>query len=165
MKKLNLIIALSLLSFSLASAQLSAEEKLGFPNCENLRGVWENQIGSVMDIITVDPIGGAITGRYVSPQGGGPAFRQLIGWNNGAPVNESDPCSLVQNDNVKVITFTVSWGDLGSITAWTGTCRVENGIPTIHTLWHLVRPNTEFVWDHIHAGSDTFIPKFLKDDK
>jgi len=82
----------------------------------------------------------------------------VVGWINSAPAESS---ASGKGDHVEVITFAVSWGALGGISAWTGTCTVNSqssGREQISALWHTTRPNTGFEWDHTLTGSDRFDP-------
>jgi hypothetical protein len=122
------------------------------PSCGSLVGMWHNQLGSTMDVKSVDATTGQLTGTYRSPSGGGATDFPLTGWTNSSAASGS-------GDHVDAIVgWAVRWGSFGSVTAWNGTCREENGTPTITTLWHLARPNSGFTWDHVLAGSDTFVP-------
>ena len=67
--------------------------------------------------------------------------------------------ATADKDNAHVIASAVHWGEYGSITSWTGTCTQVDNTPTIKTLWHLVRSNTQYDWDHIITNSSTFVPQ------
>ena len=43
----------------------------------------------------------------------------------------------VANDST-IIDFCVSFPNYNSMTAWSGYCSSPKGVPTIHTIWHLV---------------------------
>jgi hypothetical protein len=122
------------------------------PNCSNLVGDWANQLKSTLSITNINATTGLITATYTSPSGTGGQPFAAIGWVNAAP-----PASSM--DNAPVISFSVQWGSYGSITSWTGYCSVISGVPTITTVWHLARANSQFNWDHILTNSDLFIPK------
>jgi hypothetical protein len=130
---------------------LSASSAIAAPTCDNMQGAWVNQLGSTLNIQAINSATGAITGSYISPSGGGTTTYPLAGW-----INSKDPVS--GQNNVKVISFTVRWGTIGSITSWTGYCQTVNGAPKLTTLWHLVRPNSSFEWDHILTNTDVFTP-------
>ena len=120
------------------------------PTCQNMVGSWDNQLGSTLEITQIDNTSGRIVGTYRSPSGTSGQTFDLIGWVNSQPPSGGH--------NVPVISFSVQWGQYGSITAWTGYCEILNDVPTITTLWHLVRSNSDFSWDHIITNSDTFTP-------
>ncbi|PTX58555.1 avidin family protein [Kordia periserrulae] len=155
MKKiLNLSVLILLFSISAWGQETNTK-----PTCENPIGAWKNDSGSTLAIDTLDTATGKITGTYTSPSGGGSSSYPLIGWVNDAIVDSEDLCKTCKTNNAKVISFTVRWGSIGSITSWTGKCQKnENGDPVIKTLWNLVRPNTNYDWDHILTGSDNFYP-------
>jgi hypothetical protein len=117
--------------------------------CANPIGMWNNQMGSKLNIKTVDANTGAISGEYETKTGAGGWF-PLTGWVNELAPDPKHP------DAAKIITFAVRWGSFGSITAWTGVCR---GMDGLHTIWHLGRPNADFEWDHVLSGADTFTPQ------
>ncbi|MFY1828356.1 avidin/streptavidin family protein [Myxococcus fulvus] len=134
-----------------ASTQASAQPAVPAPpSCEALQGKWKNQLGSTLNIQSISP-SGAIQGTYISPSGTGGQAYPLVGWVNSLPPQ-------APQDNVKVLSFTVRWGEIGSITAWTGYCRLQGGAPQITAMWHLVRPNSAYVWDHILTNTDVFTP-------
>ncbi len=123
----------------------------GKPTCENLTGEWINELGSTL---TISKIGkdGKIDGTYASPSGTGGKPVALIGWSNSLSPKAG-------KDNVRVVSFSVHWGDYGSVTSWSGACSIKEGKPTISTIWNLVRSNSDFAWDHILTNSDNFNPK------
>ncbi|AVS60822.1 autotransporter [Paracidovorax avenae] len=123
------------------------------PTCTSPVGDWKNQLGSTLSITAVSP-SGQISGTYTSPSGTTGLAYPLTGWvNNPAP---SSPAP----SNLPAFAFSVQWGSsYGSITSWTGTCDVSGGVPTITTLWNLVRTGSQYSWDHILTNSDVFVPK------
>ena len=112
---------------------------------------WINQLGSTMTITSVDPTTGQIAGTYKSPSGTSGATYPLIGWINSVP-------PVPGQDNVVVISFSVSWGTIGSVTAWNGYVRLVGGQPTITGQWILSSANTTFSWNHLLTNQDTFVP-------
>jgi hypothetical protein len=118
---------------------------------KELKIIWKNALGSTMEITQVDIASGQIRGTYRSPSGTGGQGFPLIGWiNHAAPVPGKD--------NVVVISFSVRWGQYGSVTAWNGFYKLIDNKPTIVGQWLLVRSNSDFVWDHTLTGLDTFHP-------
>jgi hypothetical protein len=115
----------------------------------NLVGEWTNQLGSKLNIKAVDPNTGQITGTYKSPSGTGGNEFPLIGWVNYKP-------PIQDKDNAIVVSFSVRWGGIGSITTWAGYVKIVNSVPIITGQWFLVRPNSDYVWDHILTGQDVF---------
>ena len=155
MSKSTLTLSLSFVFFLCGNNSYGANE--GHPTCENMVGVWENQLDeqgeepSTLKFDTIDKDTGQLQGFYTSPSGtGGNAFK-LIGWVNGKEKKKKN--------NVKVLAFSVHWGKFGSITSWTGFCeKQKSGMPIIRTVWHLVRPDTNWPWDHILTFTDTYTP-------
>ena len=119
--------------------------------CQNMTGEWLNPSGSVLVIEKVDKTG-SIKGHYLSSLGTDGQRFPLIGWVNQKPYE-------AERDNTVAISFSVRWGEYGSITSWTGYCKNINDIPTIQTSWHLVRPVTDESYEHILTGGYPFVPK------
>lgn len=131
-----------------------AEVASAGPTCDNLVGVWHNEINSTMTITSVDANTGLVTGTYHPASLNSPEDYRVTGWiNSAAPADGMD--------NAKVVSFAVRFGNLGSISAWTGTCRKDKktGVPTLSTLYHLVRPNSKMAYDHIATNSEVFTPE------
>ncbi|ALS96033.1 avidin/streptavidin family protein [Xanthomonas oryzae] len=122
------------------------------PTCNNPVGEWKNQLGSTLTITAVQP-SGLLSGTYISPSGTTGSVYPLVGW-FANPVAGSTALS-----KLPAITFSVQWGNYGSMTAWTGTCDASGGVPTITTVWHLVRTASQYAWDHMLTNSDVFVPK------
>lgn len=121
---------------------------------DRYQGVWQNDSEATLDIQQIDTNSLQITGFFRSPSGTEGDAYPMIGWlNHKAPEKEGN--------NVVVISFMVRWGDMGSITSWTGYFAKEEQSDdlTLHTLWHLVRPNTSYEWDHILTNTDIFVKK------
>ena len=103
-------------------------------------GRWRNQVGSAMDLRTVD---GVLQGDYHTSVGrpdSATAF-PLVGVVNG-----------------DMIAFTVTFGEHGSVTAWAGRRTAEG---RIETLWHLVRNKDDSgaplpTWCSTLAGAAVF---------
>lgn len=96
---------------------------------------YRNQAGSAMTLQISDK--GEITGSYRTALGCGVGVdRPLIGWENG-----------------KAITFTVDFGECGSLTSWVG--HIQEG-GDIVTIWTLARGNED--WDAKMTGASTFKP-------
>lgn len=147
-----------LATFAFAAAPLQAKEPrkakakteaAAQVRCGSPVGTWRNQMGSEMRITSYDPRSGAIQGQYRTSSGA-PGFYPLVGWVNSAPAQPG-------GSNLTTYTFTVRWNQIGSITAWTGTCVDGPNSTGLRTLWQLARPNSQYDWDHILAGADTFV--------
>ena len=116
---------------------------------KELVGDWKNELKSTLSIKSIDPKTGLISGSYKSPSGTGGQGFPLIGWVNTAPPK-------AKGDHVVVVSFSVRWGKIGSVTAWNGYYRLVGGKATIVGQWNLSRPNSDFSWDHILTGQDRF---------
>ena len=130
------------------------------PSCIQPVGRWKNVRGSVLEIRNYDAATGALSGQYISNSGAS-GSHPIVGWINSAPAESGAPDQAAKGDHAEVITFAVSWGTLGGISAWTGTCAVNSqsaGLEQIHALWHTTRPDSGFEWDHTLTGSDRFDP-------
>ena len=150
------IVAISLCSILcmlLAWTPVFAQDSNQSPSCESPVGTWQNEMGSVLVIESLDEESGMISGAYKSASGAGATSFPLIGWANDAPADADKKL-----DHAQVYGFTVRWGEIGSITSWTGTCALVNDKPTLKTVWNLARPNTSYSWDHMVTGSATFTP-------
>ena len=154
--KTTLTSILICLTFTACSQQIRQDTILqvsenSICTCENMTGEWLNPSGSVLVIEGVDKMG-SIKGHYLSSMGTDGQRFPLIGWVNRKPHE-------AEKDNTVAITFSVRWGEYGSITSWTGYCKNINDIPTINTSWHLVRPVTDESYEHILTGGYPFTPK------
>ena len=133
------------------------------PSCTQPVGKWKNRQQSVLEIRAYDATTGALSGEYTSHSG--KSWRSMpypvVGWVNSAPAEPGASGKAAKSHHAETITFAVSWGTLGGITAWTGTCAVNSqssGREQISALWHTTRPVTGFEWDHTLTGSDRFDP-------
>jgi hypothetical protein len=138
------------LSVLILAASLYTLPAIADPGCRSLVGRWQNESGSVLEILAVSA-GGKMEGAYHSSSGvDGKAF-SLLGW-----LNNSN-----RREQATSVAWTVRWGDYGSITSWTGTCEVDDSGPHIKAMWHLVRPGEEHSWERVLANSSTFRPVSL----
>ena len=147
----------------LALLNVSASVEAKPPTCTQPVGRWKNERGSVLEIKTYDVATGAISGAYTSRSGASASSTPypVVGWINSAPAESSAPGKAGKGHHAEVITFEVSWGALGGISAWTGTCAVNSqssGLEQISALWHTARPNSEFEWQHTLTGADRLDP-------
>lgn len=117
--------------------------------CDNLKGKWKNQLGSELVIESIDKTTGKLQGKYRASSGAQGTF-PVVGWINSSQSSEGS--------NVNVVSFSVRWAGIGSITSWVGYCEKGNSGVRIFTIWNLVRPSSQFQWDHILTGSDDFRP-------
>ncbi len=111
---------------------------------------WQNELGSTLEVKGVNLQNGSFWGIYRSPSGTKGEGFKFTGFVNHAlrSVDSS-------KHEVTVLSFLVSWGKYGSITAWTG--YIANDDPAkIITNWILARPVTNFPFEHLITGSDNF---------
>lgn len=107
-------------------------------------GVWENELGSSMEIDQFD--GTAFTGTYtsaVSAEG-----KSAKGALSGTIAGDA-------------IAFLVNWKEeFSSVTAWSGLVLSNGKTTAINTLWHMAStPETvDGAWESILAGADLFLP-------
>lgn len=132
------------------------------PSCQQLTGEWSNELGSTLHITNVDKKSGQISGTYTSPSGTSGNSVRMIGWMNAkssaAKITKESPIL----SRMVVVSFSVNWGDYGSVTSWSGVCSTKEGQSTIKTIWNLARTVDSYDWDHIITNSDTFVPKKFK---
>lgn len=112
-------------------------------DCTNLSGSWINQDSSILKITRDE--NGSIHGTYQSNASDDPVLHSWTGVVN----RHADPVTFA---------FSISWGDYGSITSWTGYCSESGGELQLTTLWHLVRPYVEYDWERFVTNSSSFTP-------
>ncbi|CAF2785415.1 unnamed protein product [Rotaria sp. Silwood2] len=123
-----------------------------------LKGVWVNELGSTLNITSVFKSTLQIKGNYRSPSGTAGDQYALNGFVNLSPM-------VTGKHNVIVVSFTVHWSNIGSVTTWNGFYSEgdyddKDGAPgRIICQWLLVRPVTNYKWDHILTGQDRFTKK------
>ena len=122
------------------------------PTCSNMVGTWVNQVKSTLTIKSVDPHTGKMSGDYISAEGTKGQTYEVSGWVN-------NQLSGKKKDSVHPIAFSVNWGDYGSIASWSGYCYLKDEMPTIQTVWHLTKADSNYRWDHISTNSDIFTPE------
>jgi hypothetical protein len=151
------------LVLGLALLNVCASVEAKPPTCTRPVGKWKNRQESVVEIKTYDAATGAISGEYTSHSGASASSMPypVVGWINSAPAGPSSPGKGDKENHAEVISFAVSWGAIGGVSAWTGTCAVNSqssGVEQISALWHTTRPDTGYEWDHTLTGSDRFNP-------
>jgi hypothetical protein len=114
---------------------------------DRLIGVWKNQLNSIFNVSYVDKVTMELRGTYSSPSGTTGLYYPAVGYVNWIPV--PDPTK----DSATVISFSVHWGTIGSITSWSG---IVGDDGKLVAQWFLVRPVTSYAWDHVLTGQDTF---------
>ena len=122
-----------------------------------IKGIWYNELGSMMNITTVNDKDGTISGNYQTAVGNDakiPTY-SLIGM-----VNKSD----VNHPNGQAIGWTVFWPDVYShphtsaVTTWSGQYKLDiDGHEEIITFWLLTTetPSSDD-WEATKIGQDTF---------
>lgn len=115
-----------------------------------LLGKWTNQNETkgpaVINITSIDPTTGRLSGKYYPPSGAaaGKEF-EIVGWVSSAP-----PAANL--DNAIVVSFSVSLSSYGSIATWTGFLKENKIIASSAN----VRSNTGYEWNHITATYDVW---------
>jgi hypothetical protein len=144
LKKLFLFCAL--LSFSSAYSQSV--------DCDHLIGSWHNARKSTLTVSAVDASTGQITGTYTIIGSTGPETFPLTGYVH---------LNIAGTDNLStLVNFCVSFIPYKSSCSWSGYCSMQNGQPTIHTLWLLVSANANAPFNHITTDVDDFTPGAAK---
>jgi hypothetical protein len=123
-------------------------------DCDNLIGSWHNDRKSTLLISSIDKTTGQISGTYTIMTLAGPETFPLIGYVH-IKVAATDSISTLIN-------FCVSFTKYNSMTAWSGYCSNPKGVPTIHTLWHLVSAKADAPFKHITTDVDDFTPGAAK---
>ncbi len=114
-------------------------------DCTDLRGVWIHEHQSRLDIESVDGEG-LVRGRFTSKvESGGKSF-PVVGWVN--------PPTEIGENTVYPVAFNVRWVGFGSLTTWNGYCDPKTG--KIEAMWYFTRGDSEYSWDHTHAGKNIF---------
>ena len=131
----------NLLCFIVGLTMFASGANASEPTCNDIKGTWRNELGSLLVITKVNS--GAIAGTYANYAALGSPVN-LVGWVNTTGGTNYE----------KVVSFSVNWGSYGSVTSWSGTCSSN----TIKTIWNLARTTSNQVWSHIVTNSDTFTP-------
>lgn len=110
----------------------------------DFNGIWRNELNSEMKL-SVDAQGN-VTGKYKTGVG------------SPGPTEEFNLVGFASGD---LLSFTVNFGQYGSLTSWAGQHTVENGKEAIKSLWLLARnvkdPNEpNELWGAVLTGYDNF---------
>lgn len=110
----------------------------------NFNGKWRNELLSEMDLV-VDEIG-SVTGKY------------RTGVGSPSPIQEFDLVGFASGD---LLSFTVNFGQFGSLTSWVGQHTVEAGGEKIQTMWLLAKNVEDSIepaslWGAVLTGADIF---------
>ena len=118
-----------------------------------LLGKWTNPVdGLVIDIRSIDPVTGQISGKEWPTSallpGSSPAGTEhdIIGWVSAAPPRPD-------MDNVVTVSFSTSLFEYGTLPSWAGFLR-DGKIVTMH---YLIWPNRTYKWDHVSAFQETWM--------
>jgi hypothetical protein len=116
----------------------------------SISGTWYNELGSLMEIESVN--GGGLSGTYCSAVGNAQYTYTLVGRYDSEP-----------NAGGQALGWTVAWqnqyGNSHSATSWTGQYQTDpsTGQEEIYTLWLLVTEEpAESDWAATNVGQDTF---------
>ncbi len=110
----------------------------------NFNGVWRNELASEMDL-QVDAAG-MVAGVY------------RTGVGSPTPAEEFDLTGFASGD---LLSFTVNFGQYGSLTSWCGQHTLIGGGERIKTMWLLARNVSDpdepaNLWGAVLTGADTF---------
>jgi hypothetical protein len=110
----------------------------------NFNGRWRNELKSEMEL-TVDTAG-SVTGVY------------RTGVGSPGPTEDFDLVGFASGD---LLSFTVNFGEFGSLTSWAGQHTIEGGSERVKTMWLLARnvndaDEPQSLWGAVLTGSDTF---------
>jgi hypothetical protein len=114
-----------------------------------LVGIWTNELQSTLTISAIDHTTGQISGTYkitADPNTDYP----LMGWVNTKPAGNTN------NDHQAVVSFSVRWGQAGSVTSWNGNFTTNNNSPVLIENWFLSVPNSSAIYNHVSVGQDQF---------
>ncbi|MGF6189312.1 avidin/streptavidin family protein [Serratia sp. 2723] len=110
----------------------------------NFDGKWRNELNSEMELkINAN---GAVSGKYKTGV--------------GAP-GKTEEFELTGFTSGDLLSFTVNFGNYGSLTSWAGQLTTEGGVEVIKTMWLLARnikdaDEPESIWGAILTGYDNF---------
>lgn len=121
-------------------------------SCENLTGKWESDTNALIDIQSVDPLTGQVSGNYVATARTTSEVYKLSGITSSAPPEKG------KDSNLKTLAFMVRLGKNGMISTWSGVCTPTRGKPVLRMIWNMVNPNGLKNWEHILTGYNTFRP-------
>ncbi|XP_029598569.1 avidin-related protein 4/5 [Salmo trutta] len=118
----------------------------------DLSGDWKNELGSLMTL-KFEPNSSAFSGTYrsyvgeVHPNVTKELYEPLVGFYN----NLKEP-------QMPTIAFCISWGSVGSCTAFTGQYFNDNGKEVIKSTWILRSSEPSLVddWEGTRVGTNTF---------
>ena len=114
----------------------------------SLEGNWQNELGSVMIIESVDSSTGVFSGSYTSSVGDAEDSYLLTGRYDTA-------------SDTPTLGWTVTWlndyNDADSTTTWSGQYQEPDGAPTLLTQWLLTsETDPDDNWQSTLVGSDVF---------
>jgi hypothetical protein len=113
------------------------------PAAPSLLGLWENELGSTLDITNFN--GTVFSGTYTSSVSSGQN-----------PVSGPVEGTLAGD----AVGFTVNWlPTYSSVTSWNGLLLTDGSSLALYTLWQLAStPESELnYWESILAGADLFV--------
>lgn len=118
--------------------------------CSDITGDWTTNIGATMQFDSIDSATGMISGKYIPASDPDMSF-PLTGFINPNGKDDSKPHYAVP------VSVTVSFGEFGGITNWSGTCSVTDGKPVIETEDLIIFPMADYYWSHVVDNHDTLV--------
>lgn len=137
MKKPILLMALMALS-SATNAQ----------SCEDIRGTWRTNVNAKIEITSIAPNTGMLSGTYYSMSPPHAPF-PLTGFVTAVPEAKDGMHSAA------ALSFAVSFPADGEIISWTGICRMIDGDPVLETEDYIVSSTARNRWVHVASNHDT----------
>ena len=116
-----------------------------------LKGCWENEIGSSLTITEVAE-DGHFKGHYQTLVGKTEQGKQfaVVGF-----FSENAQCP-----NSFLVSWIVNWGEVHALTTWNGYLKIEGASKIIATTWLHTKSTKEVkFWDGLTTGSNVFNPK------
>lgn len=135
-----------------AGAILLLADMAAARDCNDITGDWGTNIGATMRIEGVDAASGMISGKYIPASDPDMSF-PLTGFINPTGKDDSKAHYAVP------ISVTVSFGEFGGITNWSGTCTMADDKPVIETEDLIIFPMADYYWSHVVDNHDTLVPK------
>lgn len=128
-------------------------------NYVNIRGKWQNEFGSVLQVTEVDPESGLFSALYTSHTGATGNYR-VTGLTDAQP-EQGGAANFTQT-----IAFVVSWRDLGGtptgahwMSAFSGQIQMQDGRPVMKTTYLLQKDTVPADdWEATAVATATFSP-------
>ena len=139
--QLNRFLACSVCSCFFTASVLAQD-------CNDMKGTWFSPKGAEFTITSIHA-DRKMEGTFKSPPEYHPdGPHNCTGYITTTELNASGNSA---------ITFSVLWLD-NTVSSWTGTCKLEDGTPTITSNWIRAKPDADKSYEHSNIGATTFTP-------